>query len=337
MKSDYEAISLTNHLLQLQKTHPESTGDFTLLLTSIQSACKYISSKVRSSGISSLHGFAESSNESGETQKKLDILSNDVFFNVLSKCGKCCILASEEDKEAVILQSSEGKYMVAFDPLDGSSNIEVNISIGSIFTIFKLDSSADSQNLTEKNILLDGNSIVAAGYCLYGSSTLMVLSIGNHQVNGYTLDPSLGDFILTHPSIKIPSKGSVYSINEGNASIWNKPISDFIHEKKFPSDQGKKAYSLRYVGSMVADVHRTLIIGGVFLYPDDKKNKNGKLRVLYECFPMAFIIENAGGKASTGKRRVLDIKPENIHERTSIIIGSTSEVDEVDEFYKKSG
>ncbi len=327
-----ECLTLTSHLLTLQQDHQEATGDFTLLLTSVQSACKYISSKVRSSGIAGFHGFAESSNESGETQKKLDIVANEVFLNVLSKSGKCCILASEEDKNAVLLQSSKGEYMVAFDPLDGSSNIEVNISIGSIFTIFKRKDI--SKELSESDILLDGSNIIAAGYCLYGSSTLMVLSIGNHQVNGYTLDPSLGEFILTHPNIKIPEKGSIYSINEGNASIWNNGITEYIKEKKFPSE-GKKAYSLRYVGSMVADVHRTLIVGGIFLYPDDKKNLKGKLRVLYECFPMSFIMEHAGGKSTTGKGRVLDIQPTNIHERCSIIIGSKKDVEDVEECYKK--
>ena len=328
-----DCLTLTNHLLTLQKEHIHATGDFTLLLTSIQSACKYISSKVRSSGIAGFHGFAESSNESGETQKKLDILSNDVFFNVLSKSGKCCLLASEEDKNARLYESSDGKYMVAFDPLDGSSNIEVNISIGSIFTIFKRKET--NKKLTEEDILLSGRDILAAGYCLYGSSTLMVLSIGNYQVNGYTLDPTLGEFILTHPQIKIPEVGTIYSINEGNASIWNDSITNYIKSKKFPSE-GKKAYSLRYVGSMVADVHRTLIVGGVFLYPDDKKNKKGKLRVLYECFPMSFIIEHAGGKSSTGKGNVLDIVPENIHERCPIIIGSKKDVEEVELYYTNS-
>lgn len=326
--SSYDPVTLTSHLLEMQQEQEHATGDFTLLLTAIQSACKYISSKVRSSGIASLFGFSGGANKSGEDQKKLDVLANDVFMNVLAKSGKVCILASEEEETARIIASKNGRYLVSFDPLDGSSNIEVNISIGSIFSITKLKEGVEAK---ESELLKSGNEIIAAGYCLYGSSTLMVLSIGKNIVNGYTLDPDLGEFILTHPSIKIPNKGNTYSINEGNSSIWEDPITNYVNSKKFPKEG--KAYSLRYVGSMVADVHRTLINGGIFLYPADKKNKNGKLRVLYECFPMSFVIENAGGKSSTGKMRVLDIVPTKVHERCPIIIGSEQDVSEVEKFY----
>lgn len=323
-------LTLTTHLIQMQKDQPQATGDFTLLLTAIQSACKYISSKVRSAGVANLGGYSGTSNESGEEQKALDVLSNDVFNNVLSKCGKCCILASEEEENAVVIESTDGKYIVAFDPLDGSSNIEVNISIGSIFSIMK---KTNDEKPSIKDLLKSGNEVIAAGYCLYGSSTQMILSIGNYQVNGYTLDPSFGEFILSHPNIKIPNKGAIYSINEGNYVNWDKATINYVMDKKNPKEG--KAYSLRYVGSMVADVHRTLIKGGVFLYPSDQKSKNGKLRVLYECFPMSFIIEHAGGASSTGKGRVLDILPTKIHERCSIIIGSKSDVNEFDEYVKK--
>lgn len=325
-------LTLTTHLIQMQKEHKHANGDFTLLLTAIQAACKYISSKVRSAGIANLHGYANNFNESGDNQKKLDVLSNEVFINVLTNSGRCCILASEEDEKAIILKTKTGSYMVAFDPLDGSTNIEVNISIGSIFSIMKKEEDLNEEELTDKVLLKNGHSIIAAGYCLYGSSTLMVLSIGNNQVNGYTLDPSLGEFILTHPSIKVPSRGNIYSINEGNASNWDEATTNYIQAKKFPTD-GSKAYSLRYVGSMVADVHRTLIYGGIFMYPSDKKNKNGKLRILYECFPMSFIVEHAGGKSTTGTTRVLDLVPKGIHERCSIIIGSTEDVEDVEKLY----
>lgn len=324
-------LTLTTHLIQMQKDHKHANGDFTLLLTAIQAACKYISLKVRSAGIASLHGFANNYNESGDNQKKLDVLSNEVFINVLTNSGRCCVLASEEDEKAIILNTKEGSYMVAFDPLDGSTNIEVNISIGSIFSIMKKE---DNSEISDQCLLKNGHTIIAAGYCLYGSSTLMVLSVGNYQVNGYTLDPSLGEFILTHPTIKVPSRGNIYSINEGNASNWDEPTKKYIESKKFPST-GKKAYSLRYVGSMVADVHRTLIYGGIFMYPADKKNKNGKLRILYECFPMSFVMEHAGGKSTTGTARVLDLVPKGIHERCSIIMGSTEDVEEVEKLYEE--
>lgn len=326
-----QPTTLTTHLISLQKEFPNATGDFTLLLTAIQSACKYISSKVRSSGVANLHGLAGTTNETGDDQKKLDVLSNDVFTNVLLTSGKCCVLASEEEDNAMIVETTEGKYVVAFDPLDGSSNIEVNISIGSIFSIMK---KTDDEKPSTKDLLKNGDSIIAAGYCLYGSSTMMVLSIGNHQVNGYTLDPSFGEFILSHPNIKIPNKGNIYSINEGNCSIWEKWTADYVDSKKNPKEG--KPYSLRYVGSMVADVHRTLIYGGIFLYPADKKSKSGKLRVLYECFPMSFVIEHAGGMSSTGFQRVLSIEPKGIHERCSIVCGSKEDVVEYEEYCKKN-
>lgn len=329
-KNINQPITLTAHLLEQQHNFPNATGDFTLLMTAIQSACKFISSKVRSSGMVNLQGYLDQKNESGENQQKLDVLSNDVIKNVLSKCGKCCVFASEEEEDCVIVDSKDAKYVVAFDPLDGSSNIDVNISIGTIFSILK---KSDDSKPNINDLLKNGDSIVAAGYCLYGSSTMMVLSIGNGSVNGYTLDSNYGEFVLTHPDMKVPKKGNIYSINEGNYSIWDKATINYVNDKKNPKEG--KPYSLRYVGSMVADVHRTLIYGGVFMYPSDTKNKNGKLRVLYECFPMSFIIEHAGGMSTTGVNRVLDINPKKIHDRCSIILGSSDDVKEFEEYVKK--
>ncbi len=329
-KNINQPITLTSHLLEQQHKFPNATGDFTLLMTAIQSACKFISSKVRSSGMVNLQGYIDQKNESGENQQKLDVLSNDVIKNVLTKCGKCCVFASEEEENCVIVDSKEGKYVVAFDPLDGSSNIDVNISIGTIFSILK---KTDDSEPNVNDLLKSGDSIVAAGYCLYGSSTMMVLSIGNGSVNGYTLDTNYGEFVLTHPEMRVPKKGNIYSINEGNYSIWDKATINYVNDKKNPKEG--KPYSLRYVGSMVADVHRTLIYGGVFMYPSDTKNKNGKLRVLYECFPMSFIIEHAGGMSTTGVNRVLDINPKKMHDRCSIILGSIDDVKEFEEYVKK--
>lgn len=241
-------------------------------------------------------------------------------------------MASEEEEKPIEVEiKNQGKYVVCFDPLDGSSNIDANVSIGSIFAIWRRISD-DETGANIEDLLQDGRNLVAAGYCLYGSSTHFVLSTG-HQVNGYTLDPSLGEFLLTHPDIKIPNRGNIYSINEGNSTFWDESVKEYIQAKKFPTD-GTSPYSLRYIGSMVADVHRTLLYGGIFLYPTDKRSPKGKLRVLYECIPMAYIVEKAGGKAITGECNVLDIKAKSIHERCGIICGSTDDVTEIENIYK---
>jgi len=327
-----DPITLTRYLVSSQKEHTEATGDFTILLTSIQTACKFISSKVRKAGIANLYGIAGgSTNMSGDTQKKLDVLSNEVFINVLKASSKCCILASEEDDDPIeVAIENQGKYVVCFDPLDGSSNIDANVSIGSIFGIWKKISSGPTG--TVEDLFQTGDSLLAAGYCLYGTSTQIVIALGDGPVNGYTLDPSLGEFILTHPDIRIPKRGVIYSINEGNAGAWEEPVTKYVHSKKFP-EPGQKGYSLRYIGSMVADVHRTLLYGGIFLYPADKKAPSGKLRVLYEVFPMAYIVERAGGKASNGHKRVLELVPKKVHERSGIILGSAEDVEDVEKLY----
>jgi len=326
-----DPITLTRFLVNSQQHSKEATGDFTLLLTSIQTACKFISSKVRKAGIANLYGTAGGgSNASGDVVKKLDVLSDEVFINTLKSSSKVAIMATEEQDEAVEVDiENQGKYVVCFDPLDGSSNIDANVSIGSIFAIWKR---LDTEKPSIKDLLRKGDEIVAAGYCVYGSATQIVLALGEGGVNCFTLDNSLGEFVLTHPDIKIPKKGNIYSINEGNASVWDEPVTKYVHGKKFPKD-GKKPYSLRYIGSMVADVHRTLLYGGIFLYPSDKNSPSGKLRVLYEVFPMGYIVEKAGGKASNGYGRVLEITPKKIHERSGIILGSSDEVDEVEQLY----
>ncbi|KAK9110483.1 hypothetical protein Sjap_018543 [Stephania japonica] len=265
----------------------------------------------------------------GEEQKKLDVLSNEVFIKALVSSGRTSILVSEEDEEATFVEPSRrGKYCVVFDPLDGSSNIDCGVSIGTIFGIYTVK---DTNEPTLNDVLQPGKNMVAAGYCMYGSSCMLVLSTGE-GVNGFTLDPSLGEFILTHPDIKTPKKGKIYSVNEGNAKNWDEPTAKYVDNCKFPKDKAP-AKSLRYVGSMVADVHRTFLYGGIFMYPADKKSPNGKLRVLYEVFPMSFLMEQAGGQAFTGKERALDLDPKSIHERSPIFLGSYDDVEEIKELY----
>ncbi|WVZ16059.1 hypothetical protein V8G54_013625 [Vigna mungo] len=325
-----DLMTITRFVLNEQSKHPESRGDFTILLNHIVLGCKFVCSSVNKAGLAKLIGLAGETNIQGEEQKKLDVLSNEVFIKALVSSGRTCILVSEEDEDAIIVEPSKrGKlYCVVFDPLDGSSNIDCGVSIGTIFGIYTL---ADVHEPTIKDVLRPGKKMVAAGYCMYGSSCTLVLSTGA-GVNGFTLDPSLGEFILTHPGIKIPNKGKIYSVNEGNAKHWDGPTTAYVEKCKFPED-GSSPKSLRYIGSMVADVHRTLLYGGIFLYPGDKKNPNGKLRVLYEVFPMSFLVEQAGGQSFTGKERALDLIPTKLHERSPVFLGSYDDVEEIKALY----
>uniref|UniRef100_A0A0D3G849 Fructose-1,6-bisphosphatase, cytosolic n=2 Tax=Oryza TaxID=4527 RepID=A0A0D3G849_9ORYZ len=340
-----DLMTITRHVLNEQGRHPESRGDFTILLSHIVLGCKFVASAVNKAGLAKLIGLAGDTN--GEEQKKLDVLSNEVFVKALVSSGRTCVLVSEENEEAIIVDaplrgnhefdkimvtvSSHQKlhgYCVCFDPLDGSSNIDCGVSIGTIFGIYMIK---DKDNVTLDDVLQPGTDMLAAGYCMYGSSCTLVLSTGN-GVNGFTLDPSLGEFILTHPNIKIPNRGKIYSVNEGNAKNWDAPTAKFVEKCKFPQD-GSPSKSLRYIGSMVADVHRTLLYGGIFLYPADQKSPNGKLRVLYEVFPMSFLMEQAGGQAFTGKQRALELVPRKIHDRSPIFLGSYDDVEDIKALY----
>jgi fructose-1,6-bisphosphatase I len=326
-----DLITLTRHVLHDQlRLGDAATGDLTLLLTAIQVTSKFIATNVRKARLINLVGLAGETNVQGEEQKKLDVLSNDIMVNALRASGKTAVLVSEELEEAVIIdERNKGKYCVVFDPLDGSSNIDAGVNIGTIFGIYKIK--PDSKG-TIADVLRPGSEMVAAGYTMYGSSANLVLSTGS-GVNGYTLDAALGEFILTHPDIKIPSRGKIYSFNEGNSMYFHPPVLNYLQSIKYPVS-GKSPYSARYIGSMVADVHRTLLYGGIFGYPDDKKSKNGKLRLLYEAFPMAFLIEQAGGIATTGTKRILDIVPTGIHERCPVFLGSKDDVQDLMKFYQ---
>ncbi|KAH9981287.1 fructose-1,6-bisphosphatase [Lactifluus volemus] len=314
-----EILTLTRHVLSEQiHLGSAATGDLTLLLNAIQLTSKFIATNVRRARLINLVGLAGDTNVQGEEQKKLDVLSNDIMINALRASGKTAVLVSEELDQAVIIEDRyKGKYCVVFDPLDGSSNIDAGVNIGTIFGIYQIQPGSKG---TVEDVLRPGSDMVAAGYTMYGSSANLVLSTGN-GVNGFTLDAALDS-----------PRGKIYSFNEGNSLYFHPPTINYLNSIKYPS-AGKSPYSARYIGSMVADVHRTLLYGGIFGYPDDKKSKKGKLRLLYEAFPMAYLTEQAGGIATTGTKRILDIVPTSIHERTGIYLGSRDDVQEVMKFY----
>ncbi|KAG6909714.1 hypothetical protein DXG01_015916 [Tephrocybe rancida] len=349
-----DLITLTRHVLSDQyRLGTAATGDLTLLLTAIQVTSKFIATNVRKARLINLVGLAGETNVQGEEQKKLDVLSNDIMVNALRASGKTAVLVSEELDDAIIIEErNRGTYCVVFDPLDGSSNIDAGVNIGTIFGIYRVVGvlRRPGSKGTLEDVLRPGSEMVAAGYTMYGSSANLVLSTGQ-GVNGYTLDASLGEFILTHPNvcplnlasrpevspfpkIQIPPRGKIYSFNEGNSMYFHEPVTAYLKSIKYPAAP-KTPYSARYIGSMVADVHRTLLYGGIFGYPSDKKNKSGKLRLLYEAFPMAFLTEQAGGIATTGTGRILDIVPKGIHERCPVFLGSRDDVQDLMKFYKE--
>ncbi|KAI8803556.1 fructose-1,6-bisphosphatase class 1/Sedoheputulose-1,7-bisphosphatase [Cladochytrium replicatum] len=321
-----DILPLTTHILSQQQRVAQATGDLTILLTSIAIAAKWISNVVRKADLLKVLGVDGGTNVQGEAQQKLDVLSNQIMINMLRRSGKTAILVSEENDEAIFMEGeNRGSYCVVFDPLDGSSNIDCGVSIGTIFGIYKIDNEDEPK---VSDVLRPGTEMVAAGYCMYGSSTVLVLTIDGKEVNGYTLDPNIGEFILTHRAMKLGKK-KIFSVNEGHASKFDSVISEYVHNLKFPP-AGKEPYSARYVGSMVADIHRTILYGGVFLYP------TGKLRLLYEGFPMSMLIEAAGGKASTGRERVLSLLPKGIHARSGIYLGDAAEVDKIEAMYREA-
>jgi len=334
LKRDTNPITLTRHIMQERNQFKQASGNFAMLLQSIQLACKVIARATAKAGIANLYGVAGNTNATGDEQKKLDVLANDIFVNCLTFSEQVFLMVSEENEQPIVLDEKAGGYAVVFDPLDGSSNIDANVSVGTIFGIYR-KRDGEERKTTVEDALRPGNELVAAGYAVYGASTMLVITTGM-GVNGFSLDPTLGEFILTHPNMKIPKKGKIYSINEGNASSWDEPTRKYIEACKKPQ-KGGKAKTARYIGSMVADVHRTLLYGGIFCYPADAQNKSGKLRLLYECNPIAFICEQAGGKASNGYKRILDVQPTNIHGRCPIFCGSTDDVTEVEALYKAQG
>jgi len=319
--------TLNEFISERQEDFPFATGELSSILNDIVVASKIINREVNKAGLADILGSAQSENIQGETQQKLDVFADEQFIHTFKSGDEVCAIASEENDDFIAFEnetSKNGKYVVAFDPLDGSSNIDVNVSIGTIFSIYRRKSKIGSQAQIE-DFLQEGNAQVAAGYVIYGSSTMLVYTTGN-GVNGFTLDPSIGEFCLSHPSIQIPENGSVYSINEGNIDAFPDYIKSYISYCK-ETHEDKKPYSLRYIGSMVADLHRNLIKGGIFIYPSSVSAPNGKLRLLYECNPMAFIVEQAGGIASDGEMPIMVAELNSLHQRIPVIMGSKKMVE----------
>ncbi|GAB5367084.1 hypothetical protein AAMO2058_001199300 [Amorphochlora amoebiformis] len=336
-------MTLTRFMIEsAMKTRTEGQEDMVRLISSISVACKRIAALVQTAGISGSTGLAEGGgavNVQGEEQKKLDVMSNDLLKASLRSSGKLGVIASEEEDDPVVVDELySGEYVATFDPLDGSSNIDAAISTGTIFGVFKapeecLVGDTESLSIREENCLQatlqPGANLVAAGYCMYSSSTILVMTTGD-GLNGFTLDPTIGEFVLTHPNMQIPKRGKIYSMNEANYFDWDPKLQGYIDNLKKGEGSSGAKYSSRYIGSMVGDVHRTLLYGGIFAYPADAKNTNGKLRLLYEAAPMSLIFEQAGGKSIVGpNKRVLDVIPEQVHQRVPVFIGSPEDVDEV--------
>lgn len=329
---DTNFVTLTRFFLTSQHKHKGATGELTQLLNAIQTAVKAIESAVRKAGIAKLHGLAGNQNSTGDDQKKLDVLSDEVFCNMIESSYTSCLLVSEEDETVIIVDKERrGNYICAFDPLDGSSNIDCLVSIGSIFGIWK---KTDDSEPNEKDALKTGRELVCAGYALYGSATMIVLATDD-GVNGFMLDPSIGEFVLTDPDMQIKPRGKIFSVNEGNSYMWDAATTEYVNKKKDPKEG--KPYGARYIGSMVADVHRTIQYGGIFMYPATSAAPSGKIRLLYEANPMAFIIEKAGGLSTNGKQNILDVVPEKIHQRVPVFMGSKDDVQDIIDLYKKHG
>lgn len=326
-------MTIERHIIEQQKDFPLATGEFSALLYDIAFAAKVISREVNKAGLADILGFTGSTNVQGEDVRKLDEYANDVIFKALDHTGHLCCMASEEVDDIIPIppEFKCGKYVLLYDPLDGSSNIDANVSIGTIFSILRKVTSGECGELAD--CLQPGYKQIAAGYVIYGSSTVMVYTSG-HGVHGFTLDPSVGEFLLSHAHIQTPRRGSIYSVNEGNYMNWDENVRRYIDYLKSPDNATGKPYKSRYIGSLVADFHRNLLYGGIFLYPADKGNPNGKLRLLYEANPMAFIVEQAGGYASNGPQRILDIEPHELHQRTPLIIGSYEDVKEAEAFFR---
>jgi|EP00802_Teleaulax_amphioxeia_P007730 fructose-1,6-bisphosphatase I len=355
-------VTLTRYMMEFSRQNPEHR-DLESLMCAIQTACKTIASIVERAPITGLVGCAAggSTNLSGDEQKKLDVVTNDVLKQSLAFTGKVGVIASEEEDAPVfnadaykgpmvpgtnktqeVLAGIGSKYVTVFDPLDGSSNVDAHIPTGTIFGVYqeaesmasyiKEGQSGPAARASLLNTLQPGTALVASGYCLYSCSCMFVMTLGA-GTHGFTYDRSIGEFVLTHPHMQIPKRGKIYSLNEANRWGWDQPLQDYVTAIQTAKGQTKTAYSLRYIGSMVGDVHRTLLYGGIFGYPADTKNKDGKLRLLYEAAPMSFLVEQAGGLALTGNKRVMDVRPASVHQRVPFFVGSAEDVLEMKSFY----
>lgn len=327
--------TLGQFIIEKQNDFKYAKGEFSRLLRDIGIAAKIVNREVNKAGLMDILGDAGSINIQGECQKKLDVYANEQFISALTSGGECCIIASEENDEYIYIDSdisANAKYIVAIDPLDGSSNIDVNVAVGTIFSIYRRKTTEG--RATIHDVLQKGTEQVAAGYIIYGSSTMLVYTTGK-GVNGFTLDPSIGEFCLSHPNMTIPKDGSIYSINEGNYVHFPDGVKKYIKHCQVENPPTKHPYSSRYIGSMVADIHRNMIKGGIFIYPTTSNAPAGKLRLVYECNPMAFIIEQAGGRATDGYEPILQKNVSELHQRSAIFIGSENMVRQAEEYMKQ--
>lgn len=329
-----QLYTIDKHISKEQSKHPYATGEFTSLLHSLTFAVRLIAREVRRAGLNNILGLTEDINVHGETVRKIDIYANEAIIRSMTASGHTAALISEEEENVIeVPESKRGKYILAFDPLDGSSNVDVNITIGSIFSIFKRDDSVLTEPVTEKEVLRKGLEQVAAGYVLYGGSTTFVYTTGN-GVNVFTYDPTIGEFLLTSENIQMPEYANHYSTNEGYASYWPESVKKYMEYIKEIDPETNRPFTQRYVAAAVADIHRILYTGGIYLYGHDKKQVNGKVRLMYEANPLAMIVEQAGGKAITNKDRILEVEPESIHQRVPIFIGSKGNIEEFEKYLK---
>jgi len=338
--------TLTQYLIEERRRFPASSGDFNALILDVALACKAIARAVAMGELGGMYGDqaadgGKSINVQGETQKKLDVLSNDLFIRMNEWAGHLAGMASEEmdDPYQIQTQFPRGKYMLVFDPLDGSSNIDVNVSVGSIFSILRApqDVIDSGRDVTEKDFLQPGSQQMAAGYALYGPTTMLVLTVGNGAA-GFTLDPNLGEFMLTHPQLRVPEDTQEFAINASNSRFWEAPIKRYVDECLAGKSGARgKDFNMRWIASMVAEAHRILMRGGVFMYPRDNKDpsKAGRLRLLYGANPIGMVMEQAGGRASTGREPMLSVNPESLHQRIGLVFGSKNEVERIERYHSE--
>lgn len=324
-----ELITLDNHINNEEFKHPGASGEFTGLLHNLTFAIKIISRDVRRAGLNDVLGLTDDTNVHGEQVKRLDEHANETIIRIMQNSGRIAVMASEENEEIITVPENRkrGKYVLVFDPLDGSSNIDVNVTIGTIFGLYKKVTDFGGVD----DVLQCGYQQVGAGYALYGSSTIFTYSTGQ-GVNMFAYDPTVGEFLLINENVQIPSKSNYYSVNEGNYNKWSPGMQNFIDYLKIIDKDTGRPYTQRYIGTGIADIHRTLLYGGIFLYPADMNHKNGKLRLVYEANPLAYLIEQAGGRATDGKNRILELKPKHFHERTPLFLGSIDDVLKLEEF-----
>ncbi|TSA35219.1 MAG: class 1 fructose-bisphosphatase [Porphyromonadaceae bacterium] len=328
----YSIITLNEFIIQRQTDFPYAKGELSRLLSHFGIAAKIVNKKINKAGLVDILGTSGNMNVQGEDQKKLDVFADETFISALQASGEVCGIVTEENQEIITFEddlSRDGKYIFLMDPLDGSSNIDVNVSVGTIFSVYRRISPRGHYARPD-DFLQEGTRMVAAGYIIYGSSTMLVYTTGK-GVNGFTLDPSIGEFCLSHPDIRTPEFGSIYSVNEGHYINFPDGIKKYIKYCQEMDPETQRPYTSRYIGSLVADFHRNLLKGGIFIYPSTASSPNGKLRLAYECNPIAFIAEQAGGKASDGYTRILDLKPDSLHQRSPFYVGSRSMVERLEE------